>query len=161
MFLSKIVRKFINKRCLKANLRFCVDDPETSGKWKPFSRTRNAFPEIMKNVSRQAHALAGFGPSTASVRSSYHMRNTLRSFSGVYKTITIDYITYGLGIGETNFTIPYFWYITKGLRPDCVFYLDKVEMYTAVYRLTDIHVCGIRMPEWPNINYNESSSEYE
>ena len=56
--------------------------------------------------------------------------------------------------------VPYTWYLTKGLRPDCVFYLDKIDFYDFELQLTNIHICGIKMPEWPDIRYyNDTSDE--
>ena len=38
------------------------------------------------------------------------------------------------------------WYITEGLKPDCVFYATIPNVTLGVFKLTE-YVCGIQVPK--------------
>jgi hypothetical protein len=113
-----------------------TDDVNSSGIWQR-ARDLNcdSNDDRLKNVSYQAHRKSFTGPVEVDT-AILDVRNLM--FTNVnYKTIRVDVIVYK--IVEAG---PFFFFITKGLRPDCVFYLVKVDGRSTLLQLGK-HVCGI------------------
>lgn len=118
-----------------------TDDVHESGVWEPFHRTKNSEPLLLMSVCNQAHQLAKIGPPTVNIFSFY--TKTLKFISDKYRPIDLDMVLYSVTLPNSTQIDPRCWFITKGLRSDCVYYLKKVDNSLKEFYLTDQHVCGI------------------
>jgi hypothetical protein len=95
----------------------------------------------LEDICKQAHARSEKRPGEI-VFATYYTRKL--EFSEKYQPIAIDMIFYLLG-GDANDNQPFpHFYLTKGLNPECVFYLNAVSPTSRFHRL-DKHVCGIKI----------------
>lgn len=63
-------------------------------------------------------------------------------FAPQHGNMSIDMLIYGI---ENHFKykkVPYWYFVTKGLKPDCVFYLNQEDDNQDWFTLYE-HVCGI------------------
>jgi hypothetical protein len=117
---------------------YIPDDANTSGIWQRARDLTLTDVEHLKNISLQAHNSVwpyyrgGVQIDTASLTTQPVM------FPGTkYNDIYVDMISYKLvGLPEATF------YLTKGLKPDCVFYCWRVDKKVAKWELKN-QVCDI------------------
>lgn len=91
--------------------------------------------EVLKNISHQAHRKVYTGQVEVDTVT-LDVRNLLFTNEN-YKNVRIDVVIYKIIKAGT-----FFFFITKGLKADCVFYLIKVDTPATLFQLGR-HVCGI------------------
>lgn len=99
----------------------------------------------MMDICDQAHKKAELDPAV--IKASGFDTRTLQHSKGKYKSIEIDMIQYGATMGNSTETVILrYWFITKGLSENCVFYLDPLDDRARELQLNaDLYVCGIKM----------------
>ena len=102
----------------------------------------------MKNISIQAHKQCfNLSPNVtfanATVKELHFPDNV------TFKPIKLDVLLYTVeGRYQYNaWDIPYYFYLTKGLRQDCVYYLiPLIANNTQILTLISDHICNLAMP---------------
>ena len=118
-----------------------ADDVQESGVWEPLHRVKNAEPLLLMSVCNQAHQLANLGPPNVNIFSFYTKKLLFRSDK--YQPIDVDLVIYSVTLPNSTQIDPRCWFITKGLRQDCVYYLANEGQFIEEFYLTEQHVCGI------------------
>lgn len=116
----------------------------TSGVWELISKYPYGDEQLWM-IAKDAHRMAGMG--TVDVSVAVKESRWLDFYDPEkYPFIKIDVLVYAIeGYVKNDTGIPYFFYITKGLKPDCVYYLTK-ENLEAIRLTLDRHVCGVLLP---------------
>ena len=101
----------------------------------------------LKNYCTEAHFRAGYG--MAVVITAHMNARTLRFHQQKYSPMKIDVITYEIKdygfFGDTDTSRNRF-YITQGLRSDCVYFLTPAGTNSTEYYLQN-HICGVKLRE--------------
>lgn len=127
------------------------DDVNTSGVWEPV-RSVASNANILANISLQAHLGSWMGnikDAVETVRDAVFETQTLAANERKYKNISIDLIKYRVIRSKDGVRVrgpKSYFYITKGMRPDCVYYCWMRGINTGYFFL-DYHVCDIVMPQ--------------
>ena len=116
----------------------------TSGAWELIRRYPHGSEKLLM-IAQKAHQIAGSDGTKVNI--AVKESRWLDFYDkGEYKSIKIDVLVYADENNVKDDTgLPYFFYITKGLKADCVYFLEK--KYLTDIRLTlGKHVCGLSLP---------------
>ena len=117
----------------------------TSGEWELLRQIPPDDPRLSV-LAKEAHAKAGMGDDVKILDAVKEERWLDFYDPANFTSIMIDVLVYSVqGHVKNDTRIPYFYYITKGLEPDCVYHLSK-EKLTASRLFLDKQACGLVMP---------------
>lgn len=125
--------------------RHFADDFETSGTWhqlRDICKNDSTYMSRIEGICTQAHNKAGKIEGGISIALCFTRKLIFRD-SQKYEPIKLDIICYVIeGLSRANGS-PYYFYITKGLAPNCVYYLKPLCANDTSRLWLDEHICGI------------------
>jgi hypothetical protein len=123
------------------------DDVNTSGIWEPV-RSFASNKDKLADIAFQAHSKSWMANNSEVVKEVFFETHTLPAEGKKYDDIQIDLIKYSVTrtkYGEVVRGPRSFFYLSKGMKPDCVYYCWARGLNTGQFFL-DEHICNIVMP---------------